>query len=602
MGIIPEKKTIRILGIAPYEGMRVAMERAAENYPDIQLDIYTGDLQDGVSIVQKAATDLYDCIISRGGTAELIRRICDTPVVEIPLMVYDILHAIQLAENYSEKYAIVGFPSITGPAHTLCSLLHYDLEILTIHSQDQAVEALETLKQKGYRMVVSDMITHTVALRLSMDAVLITSGMESILSALEQAVTISVCFQNLRRENLILRNVAQTENAYTIVLDASGTVTYSVPDAPPADLILALRLKLSELSSGKNLKFYYNNPDSFYYITAQHLTFESDQCALFRCVPGRIPLRSSKTGMRSYSHNECEYLLMNSFYNIPGAMGPMEKNIIASANASRPILITGETGTEKEHIAHLLYLRSASSNKPFVVINCKLVNDKSWDFIVNHYNSPLNAVGNTVYFQFLEELPKLKLTELLSLILQTGLSRRIRLLFSCTCPDNMPLPDAGQKLLASLDCILLKLPPLRDRKDELSSLAGMFLKGFGQELGKQISGIDPHAMHYLRQYDWPGNYTQFKRLLWELAMQTDSSYIQAGAVAEILARERAIKRSAVLPPASGQGTLDEIIQKAILAALAENGGNQSMTARQLNISRTTLWRYMNKDSSSSKNE
>ena len=92
---------IKILGIAPYEGMRTVMERAAQAYPEIQLDIHTGDLEEGVAIVESMAPNSYDCIISRGGTAEMIRQVSDLPVVEIQLSVYDVLSAMKLAENYS---------------------------------------------------------------------------------------------------------------------------------------------------------------------------------------------------------------------------------------------------------------------------------------------------------------------------------------------------------------------------------------------------------------------------------------------------------------------------------------------------------------------
>ena len=170
-----ETKT-RILGIAPYEGMQSVMERAAQAYPDVQLDIYTGDLEDGVSIVKRMPLNSYDCIISRGGTATLIRQVTDLPVVEIRLSVYDVLSAMKLAENYSDLYAIVGFPSITEPAHTLCDLLGYDLDILTVHSREEVPMILEKLKEEGYRMVVCDMVAHTVARQLGLDAFLITSG------------------------------------------------------------------------------------------------------------------------------------------------------------------------------------------------------------------------------------------------------------------------------------------------------------------------------------------------------------------------------------------------------------------------------------------
>ena len=104
---------VRILGIAPYEGMKLAMERVAETYSNVSLDTFVGDLEEGAAIVRQNLDSTYDCIISRGGTAELIRKITDIPVVEIHLSVYDILRAIQLAENYAKHYAVVGFPNIT---------------------------------------------------------------------------------------------------------------------------------------------------------------------------------------------------------------------------------------------------------------------------------------------------------------------------------------------------------------------------------------------------------------------------------------------------------------------------------------------------------
>ena len=146
----------RILGIAPYDGMRTAMEQAAQAYPNVELEVYTGDLEEGQAIVQRMAPNSYDCIISRGGTATLIRQVTDLPVVDIHISVYDVLRTMKLAENYTSLYAIVGFPSITEPAHTLCSLLNFDLDILTVRSAEEVRHTLERLKQGGYRMVVNE--------------------------------------------------------------------------------------------------------------------------------------------------------------------------------------------------------------------------------------------------------------------------------------------------------------------------------------------------------------------------------------------------------------------------------------------------------------
>mgnify|MGYP002727461614 FL=1 len=69
----------RILGIAPYDGMRTAMEQAAQAYPNVEMDIYTGDLEDGQAIVQQMPPNSYDCIISRGGTARALRQVAGVP-------------------------------------------------------------------------------------------------------------------------------------------------------------------------------------------------------------------------------------------------------------------------------------------------------------------------------------------------------------------------------------------------------------------------------------------------------------------------------------------------------------------------------------------
>ncbi len=592
------KTCTRILGIAPYEGMHAVMERAAQAYPDVQLDVYTGDLDEGVAIVQRMPPNAYDCIISRGGTAALIRQVTDLPVVEISLSVYDVLSAIKLAENYSNLYAIVGFPSITEPAHTLCDLLGYNLDILTVHSADEVPHILERLEQDGYRMVVCDMVTHTVARQMGMDAFLITSGVESLQTAIDQALNISLWFGRIRQENMFLRRITQDQNGRVVVLENGGAIFYSSPNEPPAGLLNSLRGRQGEVPASGSLKFYHTERDQLYRITAQTLLMDSERYCLFYCVPSRIPLHSGwGRGLRSMNKGECEYLFMNSFYSISGAMGRLDTEIRTLAAVRQPVIIRGETGTGKEQIARFLYLHSPLANKPFVLVNCELMNDKSWDFLLSHDNSPLNATGNTIYFQNFESLPGTRAPELLAAIKETGLSRRVRLIFSYVCHDGDPVPEVMRQFSSKLGCLTLNLPSLRSRSDEISSLASLYLSNLKLELGKQISGFEPRAIEMLCQYDWPNNYTQFKHILQTLATLTTSTYIRSSAVAELLAKERPVRRSpssTAAEPVNTDCTLDEIISSIVQQTVAANNGNRAATARQLGISRTTLWRYLNK--------
>lgn len=589
-----EQSKIRILGIAPYDGMRTAMERAAEAYPQIQLDAYTGDMDAGVSIVQRMPSNTYNCVISRGGTAALIRKVTDLPVVDINISVYDVLRTMKLAQNYTSLYAIVGFPSITEPAHTLCSLLGYDLDILTVHSADEVTNTLQRLQEGGYRMVVCDMVTHTVARQLGLDAFLITSGMESLHAAIDQALSISEWYNQQRWEIMLLRRITQGQNGRAIVLHEDGSVFYSSPSDPPPELLEQLRAHLSEIPVSGTLKFYYTERDQLYSITAQVFVADETKRYLFYCVPSRIPLHTNWAGLRSMNRGECEYLFTNSFYSLSGAMGTLDTEIQSLAAVRQPVMISGEPGTGKEQIARYLYLHSQLVNKPMAVVNCALMNDKSWDFLLNHYSSPLNATGNTVYFQNLESIADARVPELLAAIKETGLARRVRLIFSCACREEEIVPDVLRKFTERLGCLTLTLPPLRSRQDEIPSLASLYLSSLNLELGKQISGFEPRAIEMLRQYSWPTNYTQFKNILRTLASTSNGAYVTAAQVAELLGRERTLRRHTELAHAEVRSdrTLDEIITEVVQQAVAAHNGNRAAAARQLGISRTTLWRYL----------
>ena len=512
----------RILGIAPYDGMRTAMEQAAQAYPNVEMDIYTGDLEDGQAIVQQMPPNSYDCIISRGGTAALIRQVTDLPVVDIHISVYDVLRTMKLAENYSSLYAIVGFPSITEPAHTLCSLLDFNLDILTVNNAAEVRHTLERLQQGGYRMVVCDMVTHTIAREMGFDAFLITSGVESLHAAIDQAVNISSWFGHLRQENLFLRSITQGQNGRVIVMESNGDLFYSSISEVPAELSSVLQSHIREIPASGNLRFYYTERDQLYSITAQQLLMNNVQRYLFYCVPARIPLHSSRPGLRTLNKGECEYLFANSFYSLSGAMGTQAAEIRSLALLRQPVFIYGEPGTGKEQIARYLYLHSSLANHPFIVVNCALLNEKTWDFLLNHYNSPLSATGNTIYFQNFESIPPQWSSELLAAIEETGLARRVRLIFSCSIVEGAPVPEVLRHFSERLGSLALPLPSLRSRSDEIPSLSSLYLNSLNLELGKQLSGFEPRAIEMLRQYPWPNNYTQFKNVLRALAALSDN--------------------------------------------------------------------------------
>ena len=152
------------------------------------------------------------------------------------------------------------------------------------------------------------------------------------------------------------------------------------------------------------------------------------------------------------------------------------------------------------------------------------------------------------------------------------------------------------------------LTPLRERIQELPSLSSLYLNTLNLDLAKQIIGFTPDAFELLTKYDWPDNYSQFQKVLYELAVITDTPYINEKNVRYVLEKEAKIymlnktaqkdnnemKDAADRIDNSCSKTLEEISSNAIMQVLEKCNGNQSMAAKKLGISRTTLWRYLNK--------
>lgn len=589
-----EQPTLRALGIAPYEGIRNAMAKEAEQFPQLQLDLFTGDLAEGAAIVQRLGPEAYDVIISRGGTAELIRQITQVPVVSIQISVYDILRTMKMAENYASKYAIVGFSSITKPAHTLCDLLQNNVDIITVYRQSEVESTLRLLRDNGCRGVVCDMVTHTCARELGMDAFLISSGAESIQNAYEQALALGRGFGKLRRENLYLHGLAEQEGTQVAVLDGAGKLEYSLPAAPSDELLSALRDRLPRISLRHTERFFVNHGSDLFQVTARRSDTGGKENVVFFYSAYQIPSHGKNSGIISLSAEECQHLFQRSFFNISGSLGEIEQRLKQMAATPKPVMILGEYGTGKEQIARALYLYSAGKGAPMICIDCTLVNEKSWDFLFEHEASPFHNRSATIYMKHLEAMPPQRLLQFLSILTETNLTKRLRLLFSCDNTEAKPLPDNAAALVERISCMVLTMPALRTRADEIPSLASLYLSSLNLELGKQLIGPDAQATRLLQRYAWPGNYVQFQNLLYELATVTEGAYIRSDEVSRVISRERGLRFASKTPGIRElcPQSLDDIILQAVESALEDCDGNQSQAAKQLGVSRSTFWRYL----------
>lgn len=584
-----------ILGIVPYEAMKPALESLAENRDDLSLDVYVGDLLKGVEIIKSLPMEDYDIIVSRGGTSRLIEQNTTIPVVEINISVYDILHTIRLADNYRGKYAIVGFPSITKSAQLLCDLLQYDIPIHTIHSSKEAESLLAELKKEDFRLVLCDVVTSSIARSLEINAILITSGLESLQEALNRAVKTHGTFRHMEERQLFLDSLIQHPSVQTAVFNPEGELIYSSTDLHlNTELLSALSQEVPAAVASADYKCFKLCGGILYAVESRKFQTDEMQYVAFYLTASHSSLLKTKHGVSYLNLKDVEKAMFNSFYGVISLPDELYECISSYAQSRYPIMILGESGTRKKYVAEVLYSQSIIKTHPFIVVDCVRISGKEWNFLIGHYNSPLNDRGNTLFFDHLDSLPEEKLQKLLSTIIEQELHKNNRILFSCTTTMKKEISPLILEYIHDLSCLILNMPPLRDNMEDISSFSSLYLNSLNIELSKQIAGFRPDAMELLQQYPWPHNYTQFKRVLKELAVLANTPYIQAHEVNRILKAERCFSipeqdTSSVSLP---EGSLENIIRTTIRQTVREMDGNQSAAAKKLQISRTTLWKYL----------
>lgn len=591
-------KVIRILAIAPYEGMAETLSSLSENRADIEMTIRTGNLQEGLEIAMTlTARRDYDVIISRGGTAELIRKELDMLVIDAPLSVYDILRSIKMAENYAGKFAIAGFHGITDSARMLCDLLQLDIDIFTFLSQEEVRPLLQKLKKQNYSLVVCDMIGSLTAQSIGLNSIFIPSGTESINSAIDEAVKMVNSSIQTYKQKEIFKAALTSNSESVLIFQENGNLWFSNLTSMPFDaqLLNMVQTFLPAFIKTNHQTYERNIGNITCRITNEHITHDNSTYTLLRITKKPLLFEESDKAISIYNDFEetsPDNMVRQSSANF---IGNVHTLIEKYAPTTFPVLITGETGTGKERAAALLYKHGPYSDKPYYVIDCNLLTERKWNTLLRSENSPLNSINATIHIKDIGKLDKTAISKLFTYIEDTNLTKRNRLIFSLIAPS--PEAESLKKHLANrLSCLLLPISPLRERAEDLSGIAMLYINQMNTLLGKQIVGFEADAFTLIKDFCWPNNLDQFRRVIKEAMLLTDTSYITASTVDTLLKQEAdtgiIIYPHAYPSPLDLNQTLDEITYSIIKTVMAEEGMNKEKTAKRLGISRSTLWRTL----------
>ncbi len=282
----------------------------------------------------------------------------------------------------------------------------------------------------------------------------------------------------------------------------------------------------------------------------------------------------------------------------------MERIGPSDANA----LITGEHGTGKEVVAAWLHAASPRAARPMVTVNLGGLSEGVFESeLFGHTKGAFTdaktdrvgrfelADGGTL---FLDEIANLSLTQQAKLlrVLQEGefervgssRSRRVDVrILAATNADVRAEVAAGkfrEDLFFRLNTVEIQLPPLRERRDDIPLLAGHFLKQFAARYRRAVSGFSPDGMRALLAYSWPGNVRELAH-----AIERATLLAEGGAVTAADLNFRAATDAA---PKLDEMSLEEVERALITKALARHEGNVSLAAQALGLSRSALYRRL----------
>lgn len=231
-------------------------------------------------------------------------------------------------------------------------------------------------------------------------------------------------------------------------------------------------------------------------------------------------------------------------------MQKLYDQILTAADTDLTVLILGETGTGKELVARSIHSRSDRRAKPFVTINCAAVPENllESEFFGHEKGAFSGAISQRIgKFEkahtgtlFLDEIGDIPL-ELQAKILRViedgkitrlGSNKEIELDFRVICATNRPIQNMIKKelfredLYYRISVLPIIIPPLRERKDDISMLVGHFINKYSKKLGSKVKGVSHEAMQQLLAYSWPGNVREVENLIQRTMVSTRSDLIE----------------------------------------------------------------------------
>lgn len=576
------------LGILPYAGLSNAVRRVGNNFNNVDIDNFVGDLENGITVLNSKDLTDYDAIISRGGTSKMLTQVTQLPVIDIGVSKYDILHAIQITQKLN-KIAIVGFSFLINKAQNVINDFQRNIDLFTINSEFEARQKILDLQKQNYDIVIGDMVTVRVANSLNFKSLLISSDDENIENALTNALNIVQYRRKNHNLECLLNNFLKTNNESLVILDSNKNIQKQF-NLPHKQKILPHIKKRVELNKLHNEIF---KSQGKYYLIRQ-----DKQKPNFLYINNLAYYNQEQPA--PFTMNKLEKAMFTAAFK--AIYSKEEHQTLETMNDDDlPVIISGSDGTGKRFILNKVLQKQKN------VIKISPMNTN-----INHLldsdhinNSPLLSSKNTIVFDKFEDFDPQAQALIIEFINQTLLFKRNKLFFT--------LEKSKEKALLNLKKVnqIFHSVQLRSVKkiDSLTanSLITLLINEFNQNFGKNVIGLTDIAFDWLIDTYWSNNLRQILFTLLNAYHIAEKPYINIKELKLVYKKElifentqsseklQSQEKIPFIIDFSKKPSLEDLTNQLIKIVLVRNDYNKSQTAAQLKISRTTLWRILNKN-------
>lgn len=281
------------------------------------------------------------------------------------------------------------------------------------------------------------------------------------------------------------------------------------------------------------------------------------------------------------------------------------------AGTDADVLILGENGTGKELVARAIHRQSLRADKVFISVDLGGITETLFESeLFGHVKGAFTdakqdkpgrfeiASGGTLFLDEIGNLSPPLQSKLLTVLQQrkiqrVGSNKEIAVDFRLICATNMPLYDMiyekkfRQDLLYRINTVEIRVPPLRERLEDLPLLVDHFLQQYGRKYKRNGIRVDKSIFAKLKKYHWPGNIRELQHAIERAVILSDGKVINSPELLINSAPERSITTEKGL-------TMDEMEKRFIMQSLDDNEGNVTKTAQVLGMTRTALYRRMKK--------